>query len=305
MPKQKQIYVERMIQAPMEKLWKYTQQPDLHQRWDLRFSSITYLPKEHTLAKQHFTYRTNIGFGLRIEGTGVSQGEKENERGERISSLAFGSEQPISLIKEGAGYWKYTPVNTGIKFETLYQYKVRFGRAGQWFDSLIFKPMIGWATAWSFDCLAKWLENDIRPEDSVRRSLLHAALCLLMALIWIYQGLVPKLLFPETGEVALLKNSLWLSPFAEPMITLAGTIQILIGLAFLLPWKKDWLFFGAAAAMIPLGLSAIMLDPSTAIAPFNPIALNAAVAGVGLAGGLNAKNLVLARNCRRVRGEKT
>ena len=34
------IYVEILVRAPLEELWTKTQQPDLHQRWDLRFSRI-------------------------------------------------------------------------------------------------------------------------------------------------------------------------------------------------------------------------------------------------------------------------
>ncbi|WP_391116972.1 hypothetical protein [Psychrobacillus sp. L3] len=44
--KRKAIYVETSINTEMEKLWDATQKPDLHEQWDLRFSSITYLPKE-------------------------------------------------------------------------------------------------------------------------------------------------------------------------------------------------------------------------------------------------------------------
>src|ERR671924_245276 len=39
------IYVEVRIRAPMDALWELTQRPDLHARWDLRFTSISYLPR--------------------------------------------------------------------------------------------------------------------------------------------------------------------------------------------------------------------------------------------------------------------
>ncbi|MFC7371914.1 hypothetical protein ACFQPF_09505 [Fictibacillus iocasae] len=57
--KNKPIYVEIPISARVEEVWKTAQQPELHEQWDLRFSSITYLPK-----KSSFTYETNIGFDL-------------------------------------------------------------------------------------------------------------------------------------------------------------------------------------------------------------------------------------------------
>ena len=46
----KPIYVEIDIQAPIEKAWDYTQNPHLHEQWDLRFTSITYIPKKHPRA---------------------------------------------------------------------------------------------------------------------------------------------------------------------------------------------------------------------------------------------------------------
>ena len=41
----KPIYVEIAIRAPLDELWRRTQSPDLHQRWDLRFTRIDYLPR--------------------------------------------------------------------------------------------------------------------------------------------------------------------------------------------------------------------------------------------------------------------
>jgi hypothetical protein len=40
------IYVEILIHGEMETLWRKTQEPKLHQRWDLRFSEIKYLPRQ-------------------------------------------------------------------------------------------------------------------------------------------------------------------------------------------------------------------------------------------------------------------
>lgn len=77
MNKGKPIYVEIVIKAPMDQLWFHTQTPDLHQRWDLRFSEITYLPRSHDDEPQRFMYKTNIGFGIRIAGEGETTGAKE------------------------------------------------------------------------------------------------------------------------------------------------------------------------------------------------------------------------------------
>jgi len=35
------VYVEIDIAADLPRVWELTQEPSLHQRWDLRFSEIT------------------------------------------------------------------------------------------------------------------------------------------------------------------------------------------------------------------------------------------------------------------------
>ena len=73
-------------------------------------------------------YKTKIGFGLEIAGEGESIGEIRKETGERISSLKFWTDNTLSLIQIGRGYWKYTPNKEYIHFETQYDYDTRFGR---------------------------------------------------------------------------------------------------------------------------------------------------------------------------------
>src|SRR5262245_8367291 len=112
------IYVEIIIRTHMERLWAHTQTPELHERWDLRFSEIDYLPKSCDSDPQRFRYATRIGFGLEVEGEGESVGERDLANGSRSSALKFSSADPRSIIREGAGYWKYIPTAEGITFLT-------------------------------------------------------------------------------------------------------------------------------------------------------------------------------------------
>lgn len=45
MPRQPGIYVEIFLRAPLKEVWRLTQEPTGHQRWDLRFTEIRYLPR--------------------------------------------------------------------------------------------------------------------------------------------------------------------------------------------------------------------------------------------------------------------
>ena len=169
------VYIEHFIRAPFERLWDATQNPDQHQRWDLRFSSIHHSPRPDNTKPQCFIYRTNIGFGAAIEGWGESL-VTTTAGGDCVSSLRFGSNNQVSLIREGSGYWKYERSNAGVRFSTFYDYQVRFGYAGKMFDHIVFRPVMGWATAWSFDALRIWIERDISPETLLRRALLRSFL---------------------------------------------------------------------------------------------------------------------------------
>ncbi|WP_054533974.1 hypothetical protein [Herpetosiphon geysericola] len=161
------IVVKTKIHASFAALWQATQQPNLHQRWDLRFSTIEYCQRADDAQPQAFLYTTHIGFGLQITGRGETS-TKQLADGRMISALRFWSEHPLSLIRSGAGYWLYTPTSDGIDFSTSYDYQTRFGRLGWLIDRLLFRPLMAWATAWSFDRLRLWVEQQLDPALALR-----------------------------------------------------------------------------------------------------------------------------------------
>ncbi|QPP08293.1 hypothetical protein G4Z16_19960 [Streptomyces bathyalis] len=163
------LYIETRIRAGLGTVWDRSRQPDEHKRWDLRFGDITYLPCAPG-EPQRFRYATRVLPMVTIAGTGVSAGERERPDGSRVSALRFSSAHPLSLIAEGSGYWRYVPDGDGLRFLTGYDYRPRWGRFGRVADRFLFRPLMGWATAWSFDRLRLWCERGISPE----RSLLHA-----------------------------------------------------------------------------------------------------------------------------------
>jgi len=102
-------------------------------------------------------------------GEGETVGRRDSTDGSSTSALKFGSDEPLSIIREGSGYWKYIPTDDGVRFLTWYDYRTRFGAVGAYVDRLIFRPLIGWATAWSFDRLRLWLEQGVAPEQAIRQ----------------------------------------------------------------------------------------------------------------------------------------
>ena len=55
------LFVDIHIRTSMERLWDLTQTPELHQRWDLRFTEIRYLPRPDPQEPQRFLYAKPAG----------------------------------------------------------------------------------------------------------------------------------------------------------------------------------------------------------------------------------------------------
>jgi hypothetical protein len=292
------IYVEIRIRCAMDDLWRLTQTPDLHRRWDLRFSDIRYLDRTDETQPQRFLYETRLGLGLSIRGEGETVGAREKDEA-RSSALKFSSDDPKSLIRTGAGYWKYFPTEDGIRFLTRYDYQTRFGAPGRAVDAVVFRPLIGWATAWSFDRLRLWLEDGIDPATSAALSLVHGVARGVLGFIWLYQGVFPKLLFQDSGELDILRASGLVAGFEPRVLTLVGLAEVVFGVLLLTLWRVRFLFVVNALLLVLLVLGAVLSQPRLLVAPFNPVTLNLAMVGLGVAGYLSSFHLPTSRQCRR------
>ena len=295
------IYVEILIHADTDRVWQLTQEPALHQRWDLRFSRIHYLPRNSPADPQHFLYETRIGFGLSIAGTGESVGQREGRDGEITSALKFASSDPKSLIRNGSGYWKYVPTPAGLRFFTWYDYAVRFGVLGRLVDRLLFRPLMGRATAWSFDRLRLWAEGEQSPETSLRLALIHTVARTSIAFIWLWHGLVPKLLYHQADERTMLAQA------GVPMQLLPwiGAGEMVLGVLVLCTWNVRWVLLANALLMVLATAVVAVKSPTYLTAAFNPVTLNLAVIALSIAGWLAARTLPSARRCLRTDPQRT
>ncbi|MFF2089638.1 DoxX-like family protein [Paenibacillus sp. NPDC058174] len=296
----KPVYVEIEIEADIEALWRHTQSPDLHQQWDLRFSEIVYLPKPNDEElPQRFLYRTRIGFGMAVSGTGETSAIFHKRSGERTSTLRFGSVERVSLIKEGSGFWKYRPQGDRVTFLTQYDYETRWGAAGRWFDRIVFRPVFGYATAWSFDMLRIWLEERIPPSVSIQRAIVHYVSLALLAMLWLYEGIVPKLLYPEYGELALLEQLGWFTGLERITLQLLGAGEIVIALLTVRWHRKTSIFVWQSVLLLLLPLGAIFGSPAIALSPFNPFTLSLPMIALAFFTALTARQLPQASRCLR------
>jgi hypothetical protein len=293
------VYVEILVRAPMKSLWDHTQTPALHERWDLRFSRIDYLPKRDQSEPQRFRYATRIGFGLEVSGGGESVGQRDLADGSSTSALTFGSDEHLSIIREGSGYWKYIPTTGGIRFVTWYDYRPRFGAAGVLFDRLVFRPLIGWATAWSFDRLRLWLEQSLDPAVAMRQTLIHVIARVTLAAIFAYQGLVPKLLARHVDEISMLQSVGVPSTRTVVALSSLGIAELALAAALLVAWRRASPAVLCLAAM-PIATAVVALrSPRFFEAAFNPFSLNVAVAALAAIDLLVVAGVPSAARCLR------
>src|SRR6185369_7146273 len=285
--------------ADLEGLWSRTQDPALHQRWDLRFTEIAYAAPPRAGAPQRFAYGTRLGFGLAIRGEGETLAERTRPDGSRVSALRFWSADRLSLIREGRGYWSYRSLPGGVRFRTVYDYETRFGAFGRLGDRVVFRPLIGWATAWSFDRLRLWLERGIDPGSSARLALVHGLARVGIAAIFAWHGLVPKLLGPDATELRMM-GDIGVPPDAiVGALRGLGALEIAFALVLLLTWHR------AAPAWLALGFAALatavtaIASPAVVGGAFTPVTLNLGLGLLAAIDLLTLDGIPSAGRCRR------
>lgn len=99
-----------------------------------------------------------------------------------------------------------------------------------------------------------------------------------LGLMFIYQGLVPKILVVSATEIGLVEAS-GLGLPGDWVVAVAGVGEIMLGLMILLRLFALWPVYLAAAALVGLTLYVAAVMPGLLVEAFNPVSLNA-LAGV-------------------------
>ena len=159
----------------------------------------------------------------------------------------------------------------------------------------VFRPLMGWATAWSFDRLRIWAEDGITPETSLRMSAIHAFCRLSLAGVWVWHGLVPKLLFRDADEQIMLAHA----GVAARWLQWVGVAEIMFGLLVFGLWRWRGMFLLQAALMLAALCTVAMESPAYLSHAFNPVTLNLLVVVVAAVGWIASSNLPSATRCLR------
>lgn len=101
----------------------------------------------------------------------------------------------------------------------------------------------------------------------------------LLGFLFIYHGLVPKILWLSVAEVHLVDVS-GIGISATVISPLAGVFEILLGCAILFLRKLNIVIYTAATSLFGLLAYVALMSPSYLIEAFNPVTTN--ILGIGL-----------------------
>lgn len=103
-----------------------------------------------------------------------------------------------------------------------------------------------------------------------------------VAFIWVYHGLVTKILVRDHDELALLAVGGISLAHQIPVLLTVGALEILFGLLILYLWRTRWPLLLSALAMLGATLGVAVTAPHYLTTAFNALTFNSAVAALSL-----------------------
>lgn len=94
-----------------------------------------------------------------------------------------------------------------------------------------------------------------------------------LAFLWIYQGLVPKILLISPEEIAVWQWFGFHEDLAKIMGQASGVAEVLFGLFFLI-FPQKILHYLSILGLITLFFLIVFLIPDTLVRAFNPVVMN-------------------------------
>ena len=127
-----------------------------------------------------------------------------------------------------------------------------------------------------------------------------------LALLWVYQGLVPKLLVADSGERELAAALAFVGSDAATWVRAAGIAELLFGVALLAAWRSRLLPALALLVLPLLALGGALADPAIVGTAFNAPTLTLAAMALATIDLVAGNDVTSAARCgwssRRQRG---
>ncbi len=111
---------------------------------------------------------------------------------------------------------------------------------------------------------------------------IHIIARLTVAFVWLWHGLVPKLIVQHPDEYTPILAMGVNQEIAEIIVGVSGWGEIVFGFLILLLWNARWPFWLTIVAMSGLLLGVFFTSPTLALGAFNPVTLNLLVIATSL-----------------------
>lgn len=105
-----------------------------------------------------------------------------------------------------------------------------------------------------------------------------------VAFVWIYHGLVPKLLGPHHDELYLATIHGVHDDYLVPLLKVSGALEIVFGIVVLVFWRSRWPFVITVLALFALLVDVAIVSPNYLWGAFNPVSLNLSVISLSVIG---------------------
>jgi hypothetical protein len=110
------------------------------------------------------------------------------------------------------------------------------------------------------------------------------------AVVFIYQGLVPKLLSRHASELGMLADAGLRGQTGLRALMAIGVAEVALGVVILARWRSRWPLVAILILMPVTLVSVSIFSPGQLAGAFNPVALNVAVAALAAIGLLSGNS---------------
>lgn len=144
-----------------------------------------------------------------------------------------------------------------------------------------------------------WLEGGVHPATAARHWLVHATARIALAVIFAYQGIVPKPVARDPDELAMLRNIGVASGDAVGVAQVLGVAELGFAVCLLAFWRHRWPPALTVVLMVAAACGVALGSPEYLVRAFNPLTLNLVVASLAAIDLIVLESVPSAARCRR------
>ncbi|HEU4560645.1 MAG TPA: DoxX-like family protein [Longimicrobium sp.] len=142
------------------------------------------------------------------------------------------------------------------------------------------------------------MDVDSRADRPKQLSAVHAVARVTLALVFLWHGIIPKLLYRHPDELELMRDSGLSAEDAVRMVMIIGWVEVAYAVVLLLAWRVRAALLLATIAMLVITPGLMLGSPRFTPAAFTPVTFNLCVAALGIIGWMAADPKKPASNSR-------